>query len=162
MPHSDAWQKTHTGPRGGRGNVARIRNSSMTNRMTQRQRRADELLAPMRRANGRSLRFEGAKIAPKGKVTVLRQFCAQTAIRRFASVPKPRAWLFLFLLALILGLPTYVFAADPEFGGYCAEGLVNRHRIKTDCKINWTSKEGKLYCFANSDSMAEFLKGTEH
>ena len=57
---------------------------------------------------------------------------------------------FLLLFALIL--PGYALAAEPEFGGYCAEGLVQHHLIKTDCKINWTSKEGKLYCFSNDDA----------
>jgi hypothetical protein len=52
-------------------------------------------------------------------------------------------------------------AAQPEFGGYCAEGLVQHHLIKTDCKINWTSKDGKLYCFSNTGALADFIKAPE-
>jgi YHS domain-containing protein len=66
-----------------------------------------------------------------------------------------------FLVVLALSLPVCAFAVEPEFGGYCAEGLVNRQRIKTDCKVNWTSKDGKLYCFSNEDSKTEFLKSPD-
>lgn len=58
-------------------------------------------------------------------------------------------------------VPNYAAAAEPEFGGYCAMGLVNHQRIKTDCKVNWSSKEGKLYCFSNDAAKAEFLKEPE-
>lgn len=85
------------------------------------------------------------------------RLCGRPATRRGVS----RRALAVLGLALALSLPAYAFAAAPEFGGYCAEGLVNRHRIKTDCKINWTSKEGKLYCFSSQDSMTEFLKAPE-
>jgi hypothetical protein len=81
----------------------------------------------------------------------------------FARLPArdKRGWLLPLLLLFVLILPGYAFAVEPEFGGYCAEGLVNRHLIKTDCKVNWTSKQGKLYCFANDDSKAEFLKSPD-
>ena len=69
-----------------------------------------------------------------------------------------RHWPLAVLILLILGLPVYALAGEPEFGGYCAEGLVNHHLIKTDCKINWTDKDGKLYCFSTDDSKTEFLK----
>ena len=52
-------------------------------------------------------------------------------------------------------------AAQPEFGGYCAEGLVQHHLIKTDCKINWTSKDGKLYCFSNAGAKVDFIKAPD-
>lgn len=65
------------------------------------------------------------------------------------------------LLLLVLSLPAYAFAAEPEFGGYCAMGLINHQRIKTDCKINWTSKEGKLYCFSADSARTEFLTSPE-
>lgn len=51
-----------------------------------------------------------------------------------------------------------VRAAEPEFGGSCAMGLAEGKHIKTDCKITWTSPDGKLYCFGNAASKAEFLK----
>jgi hypothetical protein len=74
-----------------------------------------------------------------------------------------------FLLAtalLTLALPIVISAhsivaqaadAEPEFGGSCAMGLAEGKRIKTDCTINWTAPDGKLYCFGNEDSKAEFL-----
>jgi hypothetical protein len=61
------------------------------------------------------------------------------------------------LIALSCSFTVWAFAAEPEFGGYCAMGLVNRQRIKTDCTANWTSKEGKLYCFSNEAAKNEFL-----
>lgn len=49
------------------------------------------------------------------------------------------------------------FAADPQFGGYCAEGLTMNKLVKTDCSVNWTSPDGKLYCFSSNSSKAMFL-----
>ena len=45
------------------------------------------------------------------------------------------------LIALTCSFPAWVFAAEPELGGYCAMGFVNHQRIKTDCTTSWTSKE---------------------
>jgi YHS domain-containing protein len=72
-----------------------------------------------------------------------------------------RICLLSLLTMIVLGLPVYSFAAEPEFGGYGAMGLVNHQRIQTDCKVNWTSKEGKLYCFSNDAAKTEFLKAPE-
>lgn len=66
--------------------------------------------------------------------------------------------------ASLLALAAWNVAAaapQPQFGGYCAEGLVQHHLIKTDCKINWAGKDGKTYCFASTAAMAEFLKAPE-
>lgn len=52
-------------------------------------------------------------------------------------------------------------AVDPEFGGQCAMGLAEGRRIKTDCVVNWTAPDGKLFCFGNEDSKATFLKDAE-
>ena len=65
------------------------------------------------------------------------------------------------LTMLVLAFSAVAFAAEPEFGAYCAMGLVNHQLIKTDCKINWTSRDGKLYCFSNDSAKAEFLKSTD-
>jgi hypothetical protein len=92
---------------------------------------------------------------------MLRHLFEPTSDQHAAPLLVPRSRLLVLLVALLLSLPLYAFAAAAEFGGYCAEGLVNRHRIKTDCKINWTSKEGKLYCFSSNASMTEFLKAPE-
>ncbi|MGA3301796.1 MAG: hypothetical protein ABSC72_00730 [Methylovirgula sp.] len=54
-------------------------------------------------------------------------------------------------------LPGSAFAADPQFAGYCAEGLTMNKMIKTDCSVNWTSPDGKLYCFSSDNSKAMFL-----
>jgi YHS domain-containing protein len=64
--------------------------------------------------------------------------------------------------ALSIGIATCAVAgAEPQFGGYCAEGLVQHHLIKTDCKINWIAKDGKTYCFGSDAAKAEFLKDPE-
>ncbi len=67
------------------------------------------------------------------------------------------AWSMLLFLAIGVGAPAS-WAADPEFGGTCAMGLAEGKRIKTDCKINWSDKDGKIYCFGNEDSKTTFLK----
>lgn len=62
------------------------------------------------------------------------------------------------VLALFgMGLSNFALAAEPEFGGYCAEGLTMHKMVKTDCSINWTSADGKLYCFSSAASKAKFL-----
>ncbi len=93
----------------------------------------------------------------------MRQMLTSKVDLYFARLPVrgKRGWLLPLLLLFVLIVPGYAFAVEPEFGGYDAEGLVNRQRIKTDCKINWTSKEGKLYCFSSKDSMADFLKAPD-
>ena len=72
-----------------------------------------------------------------------------------------RPTLFILATAVSFALSAPAFAAQPEFGGYCAEGLVQHHLIKTNCKVNWTSKEGKTYCFSTEAAKAEFLKSPE-
>jgi hypothetical protein len=72
-----------------------------------------------------------------------------------------RATFFIFATILSLALLRPARAAEPEFAGYCAEGLVQHHLIKTNCKINWSSKDGKLYCFSSEAAKAEFLKSPE-
>ena len=94
--------------------------------------------------------FRIARAVRKGGSIVLPRF--------FEGHARPRLWLIALLTALFLALPGALFATEPEFGGYCAMGLVNHQRIKTDCKINWTSKDGKLYCFSNASAETEFLK----
>ncbi len=64
------------------------------------------------------------------------------------------------LLLLLVAPIMSAAAAEPEFGGSCAMGLAEGKRIKTDCSVNWTSPEGKVYCFGNEDSKAAFLKDT--
>lgn len=49
-------------------------------------------------------------------------------------------------------------AAKAEFGGQCAEGLAVGRHVMTNCSVNWTDKDGKVYCFSNEAAKAEFLK----
>lgn len=62
--------------------------------------------------------------------------------------------------ALAMSSPTFadVDASKAEFGGTCAMGLAEGKSIRTDCSVNWTAPDGKLYCFGNEDSKAVFLK----
>ena len=46
----------------------------------------------------------------------------------------------------------------PEFGGQCAEGLAEGKHVMTNCSITWTDKDGKIYCFNNTDAKTTFLK----
>ncbi|MGH7914658.1 MAG: hypothetical protein ACREPW_08415 [Candidatus Binataceae bacterium] len=66
-----------------------------------------------------------------------------------------------FFAMLVLAFSAVTFAAEPEFGGFCTMELVNHQLIKTNCKINWTSRDGRLYCFSNDSAKAEFLKSTD-
>jgi hypothetical protein len=66
------------------------------------------------------------------------------------------------VLVVLFALPAAsARAAEPEFGGQCAMGLAEGKRIKTDCTVNWTAPDGKLFCFGNEDSKATFLKDPE-
>ena len=75
-----------------------------------------------------------------------------------------RAFILTLILALLSGS---AFAADDapaasvakaEFGGQCAEGLAVGRHVMTNCSVNWTDKDGKLYCFSNEAAKTEFLK----
>jgi hypothetical protein len=66
-----------------------------------------------------------------------------------------------FLAALLLAFSAVALAAEPEFGGLCAMGLVKHELVKTNCKISWSSKDGRLYCFSDDDAKAEFLKSPD-
>lgn len=65
------------------------------------------------------------------------------------------------LIGVLSGAPISAIATEPEFGGQCAMGLAEGKRIKTDCKVNWTAPDGKLFCFGNEDSKSVFLKDPE-
>jgi hypothetical protein len=75
---------------------------------------------------------------------------------------RPRAFSRVSLLAmLVLAFPATAFAAEPEFGGYCAMGLANHQLIKTNCTVSWTGRDGKLYCFSSDGAKAKFLEATD-
>src|SRR6516162_10292000 len=45
-----------------------------------------------------------------------------------------------------------------EFDNSCAMGLAEGQTVKTDCSINWTAPDGKVYCFSRKSSKEAFLK----
>ena len=67
---------------------------------------------------------------------------------------------------LCLGTATFVFAAEDmspapmqgEFGDSCTMGLAEGQTVKTDCSVNWTDEDGKVYCFSSESSKSAFLK----
>ena len=48
--------------------------------------------------------------------------------------------------------------ANAEFGGQCAEALAEGRHVSTTCSITWTDKDGKRYCFSNTDAQKSFLQ----
>ena len=51
-------------------------------------------------------------------------------------------------------------AAPPkgEFDNSCTFGLTKGQVVKTDCSINWTAPDGKVYCFSRESSKEAFLQ----
>jgi len=49
-------------------------------------------------------------------------------------------------------------SAKGEFNNFCTEGLASGQLAKTDCSVNWTDSDGRIYCFSSEDSKAAFLK----
>ncbi len=47
--------------------------------------------------------------------------------------------------------------ADAQFGGQCVEALAGGHHTMTDCSVNWTDKDGKLYCFKDAAAKTAFI-----
>ena len=45
-----------------------------------------------------------------------------------------------------------------EFDNSCAMGLASGQVVKTDCSVNWTAEDGKVYCFSSEASKEAFLK----
>jgi len=57
--------------------------------------------------------------------------------------------------------PTQAMTPAPvkgEFDDSCAMGLASGQTVKTDCEVNWTGEDGKIYCFSSEDSKTAFLK----
>jgi YHS domain-containing protein len=48
-----------------------------------------------------------------------------------------------------------------EFDNSCAEGLAEGQTVKTDCSVNWTAPDGKVYCFSTEESKTTFLKNPD-
>jgi hypothetical protein len=87
--------------------------------------------------------------------------------RGFASVARAAA----MAMALCLGFgltsavagdqaqtpsPAMTPAPKGEFDNSCAMGLASGQVVKTDCSVNWTGPDGKVYCFSTAESKATF------
>ena len=48
--------------------------------------------------------------------------------------------------------------AKGEFDNSCTMGLAEGQTVKTDCSVNWTDSDGKVYCFSSQASKDAFLK----
>jgi YHS domain-containing protein len=54
--------------------------------------------------------------------------------------------------------PTPAGASKGEFDNSCAMGMAEGQTVKTDCSVNWTADDGKVYCFSSEASKEAFLK----
>ena len=57
--------------------------------------------------------------------------------------------------------PSPAAAPKGEFDDSCAMGLASGQVVKTDCSVNWTAPDGKVYCFSTEASKAAFLKNPD-
>jgi YHS domain-containing protein len=51
--------------------------------------------------------------------------------------------------------------AKGEFDNSCTMGLASGQVVKTDCSVNWTAPDGKVYCFSTQASKEAFLKNPD-
>lgn len=72
-----------------------------------------------------------------------------------------RAFTTLSAVAVALLLAQAMGAAAGEFDDSCAMGLASGQTVKTDCSVNWTDEDGKVYCFSSESSKEAFLKDPE-
>ena len=57
--------------------------------------------------------------------------------------------------------PSPAAAPKGEFDDSCAMGLASGQVVKTDCSVNWTAPDGKVYCFSTEASKEAFLKSPD-
>jgi hypothetical protein len=57
--------------------------------------------------------------------------------------------------------PAPAAAPKGEFDNSCTMGLASGQVVKTDCSVNWTASDGKVYCFSTEGSKAAFLKNAD-
>ena len=57
--------------------------------------------------------------------------------------------------------PSPAAAPKGEFDDSCAMGLASGQVVHTDCSVNWTAPDGKVYCFSTEASKAAFLKSPD-
>ena len=72
-----------------------------------------------------------------------------------------RAIITLSAVAAALLLAQTMGAAAGEFDDSCAMGLASGQKVKTDCSVNWTNADGKVYCFSSESSKEAFLKNPD-
>jgi YHS domain-containing protein len=58
-------------------------------------------------------------------------------------------------------VPATPAPAKGEFDNSCTMGLASGQVVKTDCSVNWTSPDGKTYCFSSNESKEAFLKNPQ-
>jgi YHS domain-containing protein len=58
-------------------------------------------------------------------------------------------------------VPATQSPAKGEFDNSCTMGLASGQVVKTDCSVNWTSPDGKTYCFSSNESKEAFLKNPQ-
>ncbi len=66
--------------------------------------------------------------------------------------------LVIALFTIVLALCSHAYAADPEYGGQCAMGMSEGHKIATNCSVLWVAKDDKVYCFINEEAKRKFLQ----
>jgi hypothetical protein len=78
------------------------------------------------------------------------------------AADKPRAGRQPLLVLLGALFAPVLLAAPPsdqaQFGGQCAEALAEGKHVPTDCSVNWTDKDGKVYCFGSEAARKAFLE----
>ena len=57
--------------------------------------------------------------------------------------------------------PTPAVAPKGEFDNSCTMGLASGQVVSTDCSVNWTASDGKVYCFSTEGSKTAFLKNPD-
>jgi YHS domain-containing protein len=57
--------------------------------------------------------------------------------------------------------PTPAATSNSEFDNSCAMSLASGQIVKTDCSVNWTAPDGKVYCFSTEASKEAFLKNPD-
>ena len=57
--------------------------------------------------------------------------------------------------------PAPAAAPKGEFDNSCTMGLASGQVVKTDCSVNWTAPDGKVYCFSTEGSKTAFLKNAD-
>jgi hypothetical protein len=63
--------------------------------------------------------------------------------------------------AALLAVIVTTHAQAGEFDDSCAMGLASGQVKKTDCSVNWTAPDGKIYCFGSEGSKEAFLQNPD-